>query len=264
VLDVMTLVRMVFAGLAPLEIEEVTDAGEAISVRARTGRGAVACPSCGTTTRRLHAYHERVPADVPVDGRPVQVRVRVRRLRCLVAECPRGTFREQVPGLLERHQRRTVRLAEQVRRVVRELAGRAAARTLDALGVPTSRDTAVRTLLTLPLPETVVVPRVLGIDDFALRKGHRYATVLIDAETGRRVDVLEGRGSAVVKRWLTEHPGVEVVCRDGSTTYAQAVRDALPDAVQVADRWHLWHGLGEAVLREVCTLVVLGWCDRHT
>jgi transposase len=81
------------------------------------------------------------------------------------------------------------------------------------------------------------VPRVLGIDDFALRRCHDYATVLIDAETGVRIDVLAGRGAEVVAGWLRAHPGVEVVCRDGSAAYAQAVRDALPNAVQVADRW---------------------------
>jgi hypothetical protein len=105
-------------------------------------------------------------------------------------------------------------------------------------------------LLGIPLPERPV-PRMLGIDDFALRRGHDYATVLIDADTGARIDVLAGRGAQVVAGWLRTHPGVEVLCRDGSTAYAQAVRDALPNAVQVADRWHLWHGLCDAVGKEV-------------
>ena len=95
------------------------------------------------------------------------------------------------------------------------------------------------------------MPRVLGVDDFALRRGQVYATVLIDAETGDRVDVLAGRTAEVVEGWLREHPGVEVVCRDGSGAYAEAVRRALPGAVQVGDRWHLWHGLAGAVLKEV-------------
>ncbi|OLF05542.1 hypothetical protein BU204_36995 [Actinophytocola xanthii] len=162
----------------------------------------------------------------------------------------RRTFREQVPGVIERYQRRTVRLGEQVRDVVRELAGRASARLLPALGIAVGRDTAVRALLGIPLPDRVV-PRVLGIDDFALRRGHDYATVLIDAETGARVDVLAGRGAGVVAGWLRAHPGVEVVCRDGSAAYAQAVRNALPNGIQVADRWHLWHGLCDAVGKEV-------------
>jgi transposase len=244
------LVGVVFSGLSALSVEGVEDAGDVVVVRASTKDDAVACPVCGTLTGRVHAFHERVPADVPVDGRRVLVRLRIRRMRCPVTDCARQTFREQVPGLVERYQRRTVRLGEQVRGVVRELAGRASARLLPALGIAVGRDTAVRVLLGIPLPDHGV-PRVLGIDDFALRRGHDYATVVINADTGARIDVLSGRGAQVVAGWLRAHPGVEVVCRDGSTAYAQAVRDAVPNAIQVADRWHLWHGLCDAVGKEV-------------
>jgi hypothetical protein len=133
---------------------------------------------------------------------------------------------------------------------LRELAGRASARLLPALGIAVGRDTAVRVLLGIPLPDHAV-PRVLGIDDFALRRCHDYATVVINADTGARIDVLPGRGAEVVAGWLRTHLGVEIVCRDGSTAYAQAVRDALPNAIQIAERWHLWHGLCDAAGKEV-------------
>jgi transposase len=248
--DVVELVNIVFSGLSALVIEDAEDAGEVICVRARTRDVAVACPGCGAPTARVHGYYERTAADVPVDGRRVLVRVRVRRLRCPVPGCPRQTFREQVPGVLDRYQRRTTALTGQVRAVVRELAGRAGARLLPALGIQASRHTALRVLLRIPLPE-MTVPRVAGIDDFALRRGMVYATVLIDAETGRRVDVLPGRTADLVEEWLRDHPGVQVACRDGSGSYGEAVRRALPAAVQVSDRWHLWHGLAEAVQKEV-------------
>src|SRR5208283_942356 len=176
------------------------------------------------------------------DGRRVLVKVRIRRMRCPVTGCPRQTFREQVPGVLDRYQRRTTRLTGQVSAVVRELAGRAGTRLLPVLGIVVSRHTALRVLLRIPLP-ALAVPPVLGIDDFALRRGLVYATVLIDAGTGRRVDVVPGRTAGVAEEWLRGHPGVEVVCRDGSGAYGEAVRQALPSAVQVSDRWHLWHGL---------------------
>jgi transposase len=249
-IDVTELVGIVFSGLSALVIEDVEDAGDVICVRARTWDGAVTCPGCGAETARVHEYRERTAADVPVDGRRVLVRVRVRRMRCPVLDCKVQTFREQVPGILDRYQRRISRLTAQVSTVARELAGRASARLLPALGIMFSRHTALRVLLKIPLPG-VTVPRVLGIDDFALRRGLVYATVLIDAETGRRVDVVPGRTADAAGKWLRDHPGAEIVCRDGSGAYGEAVRQALPSAVQVSDRWHLWHGLGEAVRKEV-------------
>jgi transposase len=238
-IDAMELAGTVFSGLSALVVEDVEDAGEVIVVRARTRSGSAACPGCGTQTSRVHGYHERTPADVPVDGRRVLVKVRARRMRCPVLGCAVQTFREQVPGVLERYQRRTERLNGQVSAAVRELAGRAGARLLAVLGIGLSRHAALRALLRIALPD-LEVPRVLGIDDFALKKGLVYATIFIDAETGRRVDVLEGRTADVVADWLRAHPGVEVVTRDGSGAYGQAVRSALPEAVQVSDRWHLW------------------------
>ncbi|MEV5750840.1 ISL3 family transposase [Actinoallomurus sp. NPDC052308] len=233
-----------------LVIDDVTDEGERIRVRARSRQVPVPCPGCAVQTARVHAWCERVVADVALDGRPVVVNVRLRRLACRDWRCPRRTFREQVAGVLERYQRRTVRLAAQVAAVVRELAGRASARVLPALGVPISRHAALRALLGIALPP-VLTPRVLGVDDFSLRRSRTYATVLIDAETRQRVDVLADRRSDTLAAWLREHPGVEIVCRDGAAGYADAVHQALPAALQVGDRWHIWHNFAEAARKEV-------------
>ncbi len=142
-----------FSGLSPLVIEDVTDRDGVIVVRARTAGGPVPCPRCGVLTGQVHGYHDRTAADVPADGRPVVVQVRVRRMRCPALGCPAQTFREQVPGVLDRYQRRTARLAGQAGEAVRRLAGRAGSGLLAALGIPLSRDTALRLLLRLPLPE---------------------------------------------------------------------------------------------------------------
>ncbi|MGA4980338.1 ISL3 family transposase [Streptomyces cinereoruber] len=248
--DVNELVGVVFSGLSSLVIEGVANDGGVIRVSARTQGDPVPCAVCGQPTGRVHGIYRRTITDVPAGGRRVVVSVQVRRLVCPVLGCPRQTFREQVPGLIERYQRRTRRLADQLGSVVKELAGRAGARLSRALAAAISRSTALRLLARLPLP-VVRVPRVLGVDDFALKRRHRYATVLIDAETGERIDVLPGRGADALERWLRWHAGVEIVCRDGSGAYGEAVRRALPEAVQVSDRWHLWKNLCEKTLAEV-------------
>ncbi|WP_456293485.1 ISL3 family transposase [Streptomyces azureus] len=248
-MDINSLISTVFSGLSVLVVEDVEGCGDAVVVTARTRDVAVPCPVCRTPTAKVHGYHRRTVTDVPVDGRPVVIHLRARRLVCPVLGCRRQTFREQIPGLLERHQRRTVRLAWQISQVARELCGRAAARLAGLLAVPVSRSTALRHLRRLPLPQQAV-PRVIGVDDFALRRRHRYATIITDAETGRRVAVLPDRERATLESWPREHPA-EIVCRDGSATYAEAIRRALPDAVQVSDRWHLWRNLCDKVQLEV-------------
>lgn len=248
--DVNSLVKTAVSGLSALVVDDVADEDAVILLSARTRQEAVPCPMCGTPTARAHGFHGRTVADVAVDGRRVVLSVQVRRLVCPVLGCPRQTFREQVPGLLQRYQRRTTRPAGQLGSVVKELAGRAGARLSRCLAVGISRSTALRMLTRLPLPP-LRVPRVLGVDDFALKRCHRYATILNDAETGERIDVLPDRSADTLERWLREHPGVEIVCRDGSGAYGEAVRRALPGAVQVSDRWHIWKNLCDKALATV-------------
>lgn len=155
-MDVDSLVGKVFSGLSALVVQDVADSGGMVVITARTRDVAVPCPVCGTTTAKVHSYHRRTVKDVPVDGRQTAVQLRVRRLVCPALGCRRQTFREQVSGPLERHQRRTVRLVRQISHVAQELCGRATARLTNLLAVPVSRSTALRRLLCLPLPELKV------------------------------------------------------------------------------------------------------------
>ena len=164
--------------------------------------------------------------------------------------CPKVTFAEQVDGLTRRYQRRTPALQKVVDAVAAASAGRGGARLLSVVHHVLSWATMLHVLMRLA-PPSRAVPRVAGIDEFALRKGQRYATILIDALTGARIDVLADRKMETVTAWLRAHPGIEVIWRDGGAGYAQAITDADPRIRQAADRWHLWPNLSDVARKEV-------------
>lgn len=211
-----------------------------------------ACPECGRRSRRIHGYYSRAPADLPISDQAAQLRVRVRRFCCDYGSCPRKTFADPLPGLLLPHARRTDRLAATQVRVGLATGAEPGARLFAWLRMPTSPDTVLRLLHRHPVPEAAV-PRVLGVDDWAWRRGKAWGTILVDLERRRPVDLLPDRTSDSLAAWLRTHPGVEVVARDRSTEYARAITEGAPGAQQVADRWHLLHNLGQVLDRHLTT-----------
>lgn len=221
-------------------------AGGVVRIAACTRELAVACPDCGRGSARVHSRCDRMLADVAAGGRPVLIGLSVRRLFCDSPGCGRRTFAEQVEGLTVRYQRRSPLLQHLVEMAGVLLAGRGGARLLQILKVPLSRTSVLFQVMRLPLPPTVT-PRVLGVDDFALY-ADVYGTLLVDAETRLPIELWAGRDAEQLAAWLRTHPGVEVVCRDGSLVYRQGIADGAPAAVQVSDRFHLWQGLSKRIV----------------
>lgn len=236
-----TVEDVLFPGIN-VRVERVSDASSVLVVEAVSTAPPGRCPDCRKQSRRVHSTYQRTLDERPLGPRRVKVRLQVRRYFCDRKACSRKTFVEQVPGLSERHRRSSTGLTGWLRSIAIELGGRPAARLCRRLRLAAGRTR----LLTAPaVPDRA--PRVLGVDEFAFRKGCTYGTVLVDVEAGRVVDVLPDRTSETFAAWLTEHPGAEIICRDRATAYTKAVREAAPNALEVADRWHLLQNLSAAM-----------------
>ncbi|MDR5726579.1 MAG: ISL3 family transposase [Terriglobia bacterium] len=205
------------------------------------------CPACGQRSRRVHSRYCRHLSDLPWEGIPVRIELRVRRFFCGVEECGQRIFTERLPNTVQRHGRRSCLLSAALEQITLALGGSAGSRLAERLGILASGSTLLRGLRKKAGAVVSVSPRVVGIDDWAWRKGQRYGTIVCDLERGKVIDLLPDRSAESTAEWLRAHPGIEVVSRDRASLYAEAAHRAVPHAIQVADRWHLLRNLSEAL-----------------
>jgi transposase len=209
------------------------------------------CPSCGMSSERVHSRYLRRLSDLPLAGRPVQLLIIARRFRCSAVLCGRRIFTERFDdGVLAPWSRRTARLDYVVHHLGLALGGRPAASFARRLMVPVSNDTLLRVVRRrgcLPFAP----PTVIGIDDWAWRRNQRYGTIICDLERRRPISLLPDREPATAQAWLTGQPQIAIVARDRGGGYAVAAARALPNATQVADRWHLMENASRAFLDAV-------------
>jgi len=216
-----------------------------VRILVASGTSGSRCPLCGRGSSRVHSRYRRVVSDLPWHGISVELEVRARRFFCDEASCERRIFCERLPDVAA-GARKTSRLEEALLAIVFELGGRAGCRLAEELGLVVGRDALLRRAKRSPLTDGGKV-RVLGVDDFAFRKGHTYGTVLVDLERRRVVDLLPERSQEGLVAWLKRHPEVEFAARDRSNIYREALAKGAPGAVQVTDRWHLLHNLAHVL-----------------
>ena len=242
--------RLGVSSLVPrgLVVEMVERAGEAIIVTARAGGRVAQCPACSANARRVHSRYVRHTADLPTAGCRVRLRLIARRFRCETAGCRRRIFAERFgPEIVAARGRRTSRLEMIVHHLGLALGGRPAESFARRLMVPVSKDTLLRVVRRRA--QAYAEPlEVVGIDDWAMRRNHRYGTIVCDLKKRCVVTLLPDREVGTVAAWLKAHGDIRIVARDRGGGYGEATARALPDAVQVADRWHLMENASAAFL----------------
>ena len=174
-----------------------------------------------------------------------EILLRTRKFKCGNNRCHRKVFSEQTPDIV-RYSRRTKRATRILETFAIELTGRLGSIISKQLHITVSSSTITRIAHGHQLME-ITQPKVLGVDDWAYRKGVSYGTVLIDMETSRPIELLPSRDGQVLKEWLLKYNDVKIVTRDRASSYAAAIIEACPNAVQIADRFHLLMNLSDAL-----------------
>lgn len=231
-----------------LELENAYVADHEMVAILRPTAPAASCPLCGSASTSIHSHYRRDPTDLPWGGHPVKLVLYVRKFFCKAPACKRRVFTERLPGFVAPRARTTERLSMLLQAPAFALGGEAGARLAKRIGLTTSPATLISLIRRTPLP-TPSPARVLGVDDWAKRKGRNYGTALVDLEEHRLIELLPDRETETLSRWLQEHPGAEVISRDRSERYAVGGRQGAPVATHVADRWHLLCNWREAAER---------------
>jgi len=206
------------------------------------------CPDCGKRSASHHGWHERHLQDLPAQGADVRVTLRMRRWRCRNKACQRRTFIEQLPEVAAPQAHRTRRAAELVRLFGHGVGGRPGERMMKRIGMPASDDTILRHLKRRAKERRAQANvRVVGIDDWAWRKGSTYGTIIVDLERREVIDLLPVRSAGATADWLKQYPDIEIISRDRCGSFAQGAHEGAPQARQVADRFHILQNLHEAI-----------------
>ncbi len=242
------IVPSLLPGLRILQLSnwELDEDRTHITVYATSIQNLVRCPVFSVVSNRVHSQYERKLSDLSWANFRVTLQLDVRKFFCKNSYCQRRIFTERITDVAAAWARKTQRLTQQLTAIGLALAGNAGVRLSQYFGFQVSRNTLLNLVRRIPLA-SIQTPRILRVDDFAFRKRHTYGTILVDLEKSQPIALLEDREAETLAEWLKEHPGVEIVSRDRSKTYEKAILQGAPDAIQVADRFHILQNLVEAL-----------------
>jgi transposase len=220
------------------------------------------CPECNDLSSRIHSYYTRKIMDLPMVGSQTWLILNARKFYCLNVSCIRKVFAERFPEHIVTRKTVTKRVNEKLLKIASLMGGNGGVRICQLMNLPTSSSTLIRLIHQQPIEQNTV-PKVLGIDDWAFKKGSRYGTIIVDLEKRKIIDLLPDRETLSVEQWLKAHPGVEIVSRDRYGNFANGVKNASPTIKHVADRWHLLKNLGDAMQKALDRNVVSLKAARH-
>lgn len=229
---------------AHLRLDQIEITSQTLILSLAVETAEAACPLCQQVSHRIHSHYTRTLADLPCGGKVLRLLVVVRRFFCTNGGCARKIFAERLPDLTSVYARRTTRCKLTLAELGFALGGKAAAALGAHLSLQGSRMTILRILRQTPV-SAALPPKMLGVDEFALRRGKKYGTILINLEDGTPVDLLPDRQATTLKTWLKNHPGIQLISRDRAGEFARGARQGAPEALQIADRFHVLRNLAE-------------------
>lgn len=228
-----------------LKISEIKLINSIIQIHATIKSKQSKCHVCGKSSCSIHDYYTRTIVDLPVFNNKTILVLKTRKFKCKNTNCSQKVFSEQISSI-PKYARKTLRVSKILDTMSIELTGKLASTFSKQFSIDASHSSMIRIANNCQLP-VIEQAKILGVDDWAFRKGVNYGTILVDMETSRPIDLLPTRNSADLKKWLKRFPNVNVFTRDRASSYSSAINEICPDAIQVADRFHLLMNLSDAL-----------------
>lgn len=252
------------------KIESINLKNETITISASRKVKAAVCPECKQLSGRVHSYYSRKPQDLPMLGLFVRLNLRVRRIRCQNQACSKQTFAERWGNWLKPYAQKTTRNKNTLYHIGQVAGGEGGHRLLSHLKMEASGTTLIRIIRSQPLRD-VEKPRIIGVDDWAIKKGRTYGTIIVDLERQQPIELLPDRTAESLTGWLQAQPNIQIVTRDRSPEYAKGIQNGATNAEQVADRWHLLLNLYQMLDRylrqshkRLCKLPITTYPDQDS